>query len=69
MNQDSRRTQEEAGLCGRCRFRRLIENDRGSLFFLCAKSFEDPRFPKYPRLPVRSCDGYLPVEATPAPRG
>jgi hypothetical protein len=47
-----------AGLCADCRFARVIRSDRGSVFFQCGKSFEDARFPKYPRLPVRQCSGY-----------
>ena len=37
---------------------RRIESDRGSIFYLCELSKVDPRFPKYPRLPVLSCAGY-----------
>ena len=48
----------DAGLCGNCRFARVIRSDRGAVFYLCGKSFEDPDFPKYPRLPVRACTGY-----------
>lgn len=35
-----------------------IESDRGSIFFLCQLALTDPRFQKYPRLPVLSCIGY-----------
>ena len=49
-----------AGLCADCRFSRAIRSDRGAMFFQCAKSFEDPRFAKYPRLPMRDCTGYDP---------
>jgi hypothetical protein len=35
-----------------------MESDRGSVFYLCELSKVDPRFPKYPRLPVLSCPGY-----------
>jgi len=52
------RAKKEAGLCADCQHVRVIENDRGSLFYQCRKSFEDPGFPKYPRLPVRICRGY-----------
>lgn len=48
----------DAGLCKTCRHSRRIESDRGSIFLLCELSFEDSRFPKYPRLPVLSCGGY-----------
>jgi len=37
---------------------RRITSDRGSVFFLCKLSATDPRYPKYPRLPVLSCQGY-----------
>jgi hypothetical protein len=47
-----------AGLCADCRFARVLRNDRGAGFYQCGKSFEDPRFAKYPRLPVRTCQGY-----------
>ena len=47
-----------AGLCADCRFARVMRSDRGTVFYQCGKSFEDPRFPKYPRLPVLACTGY-----------
>lgn len=50
---------EAAGLCADCAHSRRIESDRRSLFILCELSLTDPRFPKYPRLPVLSCDGYV----------
>lgn len=47
-----------AGLCGDCARSRRVESSRGSVFFLCELSASDPRFPKYPRLPVLSCSGF-----------
>jgi hypothetical protein len=47
-----------AGLCDRCRHQRIVENTRGSSFSLCELSRTDPSFPRYPRLPVLSCDGF-----------
>jgi hypothetical protein len=47
-----------AGLCADCLHARRIESARGSRFFLCELSLIDPRFAKYPRLPVLSCSGY-----------
>ncbi len=35
-----------------------MRSDRGSTFYLCELSFRDPRYPKYPRLPVVECSGY-----------
>jgi hypothetical protein len=49
-----------AGLCDTCRHKREIRSDRGSVFFMCLRSFTDAAFPKYPRLPVLSCAGYEP---------
>jgi hypothetical protein len=37
---------------------RRVESDRGSVFYRCALPDTDPRFAKYPRLPVLQCDGY-----------
>ena len=36
---------------------------RDSLFWLCELSFVDPRFRKYPALPVLQCDGFVPEPA------
>jgi hypothetical protein len=47
-----------AGLCSDCLQARRLESARGSVFILCNLSLSDPRFPKYPRLPILSCDGY-----------
>jgi|SRR5882762_8492178 hypothetical protein len=47
-----------AGLCAECLHARRIESSQGSIFYLCELSHCDPRFPKYPRLPVLSCGGY-----------
>jgi mannose-6-phosphate isomerase-like protein (cupin superfamily) len=49
---------KSAGLCATCAHVRIIRSDRGSLFHLCTLSAGDPRYPKYPRLPVLSCAGY-----------
>lgn len=46
------------GLCADCIHARSIKSDRGSTFLLCELSTRDPGFPKYPRLPVLSCQGY-----------
>jgi hypothetical protein len=46
-----------SGLCGTCRLCRQVETGR-STFFLCERSFTDPRYRKYPVLPVTVCPGY-----------
>jgi hypothetical protein len=57
---DSRTDEQGAGLCARCAHALVIRNDRGSRFYLCRLSATDPRFPKYPPLPVRRCTGFVP---------
>jgi GrpB-like predicted nucleotidyltransferase (UPF0157 family) len=56
--QDAEEQRGASGLCANCLHARRIESARGSVFFLCELSLTDPRFPKYPRLPVISCSGY-----------
>ena len=46
------------GLCSDCMHARVIENRRGSRFWLCARSRFDPRFRRYPPLPVLACIGF-----------
>jgi len=46
------------GLCASCVHLLVITSDRGSEFVQCALSKTDPRFSRYPRLPVLACDGY-----------
>ena len=52
----------DAGLCARCRWARVVRTPR-SAFWLCMRSREDSRFPRYPRLPVRECPGHEPLES------
>jgi len=47
-----------AGLCTSCVHAKVITSSRGSVFYLCQLSFTDPRFAKYPALPVLACSGY-----------
>ena len=46
------------GLCATCRYQRSVAGAR-STFSLCERSFTDPRFLKYPPLPVVHCIGYV----------
>jgi hypothetical protein len=55
---EARVRKELAGLCASCIHARSVESSRGSIFLLCDLSSSDPRFVKYPRLPVLSCPGY-----------
>lgn len=47
-----------AGLCNGCRHQRVVQSARGSRFSLCRRAATDPRFPRYPALPVIACAGY-----------
>jgi hypothetical protein len=51
-----------AGLCQTCMHASRVTSARGSTFVLCERSRTDPRFPRYPRLPVTACAGYEPHE-------
>lgn len=46
------------GLCARCRHARRQANARGSVFWRCARAESDPRFERYPRLPVVRCPAF-----------
>jgi hypothetical protein len=50
------------GLCATCAFSRVIQNRRGSRFWLCVRSETDPSYPKYPPLPVVACRGFQDAE-------
>jgi hypothetical protein len=39
---------------------RHIRNSRGSVFLLCRRADADPRFSRYPPLPVSRCSGFAP---------
>ena len=56
-----------AGLCADCIHARKVTSGRGSEFLLCDLAAVDPRFRKYPALPVRQCEGF--AEAPLAPAG
>jgi len=51
------------GLCASCVHAQTIASPKGSTFTLCRLSFTDPRFAKYPPLPVVVCSGYHSVDA------
>lgn len=58
---DRRHDEQDAGLCGRCQNVQIVTSSHGSRFYLCRLSATDPRFPKYPRLPVLQCAGFTPA--------
>ena len=61
--EDERRLLERlnvpAGLCATCVHLRLLASKR-SVFVRCGLAATDPRFPRYPGLPVVACSGYEP---------
>lgn len=57
---DMAKTEQERrwGLCATCRHLVIVTSDRGSTFVQCGLAKTDPRFAKYPRLPVIECPGH-----------
>jgi hypothetical protein len=51
------------GLCASCRHARTIVSAKGSEFWLCERAAKDPRYRKYPPLPVLRCPGHEPAAA------
>ncbi len=60
----SRGSVPPAGLCESCRNVKVVETRKGSRFYLCTLSEVDPRFPKYPPIPVLRCGGYVEAGAS-----
>ncbi|PYN82092.1 MAG: hypothetical protein DMD96_08675 [Candidatus Rokuibacteriota bacterium] len=58
-----------AGLCATCRHANQVTSAKRSTFVRCGLSVTDPRFPKYPRLPVSRCEGFEPPTGAAAPQG
>jgi hypothetical protein len=50
----------DAGLCATCRHAIVRPTHRGPVYLRCARASSDARYPKYPRLPVRTCAGHEP---------
>ena len=46
------------GLCETCRWVRVIQTQKGTVYHWCGHSRVDPRFPRYPRLPVMNCTAF-----------
>lgn len=64
MSAPSRPYAPPAGLCESCANVKIVETRKGSRFYLCTLSEVDPRFPKYPGIPVMRCLGYVPAEGS-----
>jgi hypothetical protein len=50
------------GLCAACLHARVQVSARGSTFWRCARADDDPRYRRYPPLPVSECAGHEPGE-------
>lgn len=48
---------DRVGLCAGCLHARVVSTPRAD-YWLCGLAAGDPRFEKYPRLPVSRCGGY-----------
>ena len=56
---DSRRELEaRVGLCAGCVHAKRLTTKGGNAVFQCGLAASDPRFVRYPRLPMTSCAGY-----------
>lgn len=60
-NGGQRRPPSEAGLCATCTHVQVVTSSKGRTFYKCQLSETDPRFPRYPALPVIVCAGYRPI--------
>ncbi len=49
---------DRVGLCASCAHVEVVSSSKGSTFYLCRLAETDPRFRKYPVLPVITCAGY-----------
>lgn len=48
----------DPGLCGTCRHAHRVDTARGGTFWRCGRAADDPRFRRYPQLPVGTCPGH-----------
>ena len=58
---DDSSTAEQArhwGLCASCAHARVVPTDRAAEFVQCSLAKEDPRYRRYPMVPVRRCEGF-----------
>jgi hypothetical protein len=59
---------DRVGLCARCTHAKTVTTPR-STFWRCMLSDVDPRFDRYPRLPVLACAGFTPGDPPRRHRG
>lgn len=49
----------ELGLCQGCRHGKVNTTRRGTAYLRCTRAGWDARLPRYPRLPMQECHGFL----------
>ena len=47
-----------AGGCVSCVYARLIRAKANDVYYFCERSVNDPRYARYPRLPMLTCEGH-----------
>jgi hypothetical protein len=55
---DDVRVEERVGLCATCVHARVVPSAKQQTYYRCDLSDVDPRFPRYPQLPVVRCAGF-----------
>lgn len=60
-SEEERELERTVGLCARCEHLKRVVSARGSVFYQCRLAATDPRFAKFPPLPVRVCAGFDPT--------
>jgi hypothetical protein len=61
MTDDKDSASDRVGLCATCAHVDIVSSSKGMTFYRCRLSDTDPRFRKYPALPVIACAGYRPT--------
>jgi hypothetical protein len=56
----SQSSPDRVGLCRTCAHVQVVTSSKSSTFYMCRLSETDPRFRRYPALPVLACAGYRP---------
>jgi hypothetical protein len=62
VGQEQPSVDPRVGLCVACRHAAHVPSSRGAVFWRCRLADTDPRFAKYPTLPIVACSGYEPGE-------
>jgi hypothetical protein len=55
------------GLCGHCSHGQTLDSKTGSRFLFCGRARLDPRYAKYPPMPVFACPGFEARQASGEP--